>query len=92
MKLSREEAKQVLINVASLLKDGTKFMKAEHEQQFRKAYEMAIEALSQDEPLTMTDGTLFIDVPDVTQVKRVIATETGTKFCRQFYMDGKGNE
>ena len=41
------------------------------------------------EPLTMTDGTLFIDVPDVTQVKRVIATETGTKFCRQFYMDAQ---
>ena len=37
----------------------------------------------------MTDGTMFIDVPDVTQIKRVIATETGTKFCRTFYMDGK---
>lgn len=45
--MKREEAAQVLKNVAFMLKDGTRFMKFEHEQEFREAYEMAIKALEQ---------------------------------------------
>ena len=33
------------------------------------------------------DGTLWITVPDIKQVKRVIVDEEKSKFCRQFYME-----
>lgn len=33
------------------------------------------------------DGTLWITVPDIEQVTRVIVDEEKSKFCRQFYMD-----
>ena len=45
--MTREEAIIILKNTASLLRDGTRYMKPEHEKQFREAYEMAIEALEQ---------------------------------------------
>ena len=35
------------------------------------------------------DGTLWITVPDIKQVKRVIVDEDKSKFCRQFYMDAQ---
>ena len=43
----REEALNVLMNVAPLLRDGTRFLGQEHEEQFHKAYEMAMDALRQ---------------------------------------------
>ena len=43
--MKKEEVVATLINSASLLHDGTRFMKIEHEKQFREAYEMAIDAL-----------------------------------------------
>ena len=33
------------------------------------------------------DGTLWITVPDIKQVKRVIVDEEKSKFCRQFYLE-----
>ena len=33
------------------------------------------------------DGTLWITVPDIKQVKRVIVDEEKSKLCRQFYME-----
>ena len=33
------------------------------------------------------DGTLWITVPDIERVKRVIVDEDKSKFCRQFYME-----
>ena len=47
--MTREGAIITLTNVASLLRDGTRYMKPEHEKQFREAYEMAIKALEQPE-------------------------------------------
>ena len=35
------------------------------------------------------DGTLWITVPDIERVKRVIVDEDKSKFCRQFYMDAQ---
>lgn len=35
------------------------------------------------------DGTLWITITDIEQVKRVIVDEEKSKFCRQFYMDAK---
>ena len=35
------------------------------------------------------DGTLWITVPDIEQVTRVIVDEEKSKFCRQFYMDAQ---
>ena len=35
------------------------------------------------------DGTLWITVPDIERVTRVIVDEDKSKFCRQFYMDAK---
>ena len=48
--MTREKSVIVLQNCASMLHDGTRFLKPEHVQQFREAYEMAIEALKQPEP------------------------------------------
>lgn len=47
--MNREDAIITLTNTASLLRDGTRYMKPEHEKQFREAYEMAIKALEQPE-------------------------------------------
>ena len=47
--MTREEAIIILTNTASLLRDGTRYMKPEHEKQFREAYEIAIKALEQPE-------------------------------------------
>lgn len=47
--MTREEAIIILTNTAFLLRDGTRYMKLEHEKQFREAYEMAIKALEQPE-------------------------------------------
>ena len=47
--MTNEEAANVLRNLASSLHDGTRFLKPEHEQEFRRAYEMAIFALEQPE-------------------------------------------
>lgn len=47
--MTREEAIIILTNMAFLLRDGTRYMKLEHEKQFREAYEMAIKALEQPE-------------------------------------------
>lgn len=47
--MTREEAIITLTNTASLLRDGTRYMKPEHEKQFREAYEMAIKALEQEQ-------------------------------------------
>lgn len=44
--MNREDAIITLTNTASLLRDGTGYMKPEHEKQFREAYEMAIKALT----------------------------------------------
>lgn len=44
--MNREDAIITLTNTASLLRDGTRHMKPEHEKQFREAYEMAIKALT----------------------------------------------
>ena len=35
------------------------------------------------------DGTLWVTVPDIEQVTRVIVDENKSKFCRQFYMDAQ---
>lgn len=35
------------------------------------------------------DGTLWITVPDIGRVTRVIVDEEKSKFCRQFYMDAQ---
>lgn len=43
--MTNEKAHNILENYAFYLKDGTKYMKPEQEQQFRQAYEMAIAAL-----------------------------------------------
>lgn len=43
--MTNEEAIIVLENCAFMLKDGTRFMKPEHEAQFREAYGMGIKAL-----------------------------------------------
>ena len=48
--MTREKSVIVLQNCASMLHDGTRFMKPEHVQEFREAYEMAIKALKQPEP------------------------------------------
>lgn len=47
--MTREEAIITLKNTAALLRDGTQYIKPEHEKQFREAYEMAIKALEQPE-------------------------------------------
>ena len=47
--MTREEAAIVLRNLASGLHDGTRFLKPEHEHQFRHAYDIAIAALKQPE-------------------------------------------
>lgn len=47
--MTREEAIITLTNTASLLRDGTRYMKSEHEKQFREAYDMAIKALEQEQ-------------------------------------------
>lgn len=49
--MTNEEASTVLKNSASTLKDGIKFLKEPHQNQFKEAYEMAIQALeAQAEP------------------------------------------
>lgn len=45
--MTNEEASTVLKNSASTLKDGIKFLKEPHQNQFKEAYEMAIQALEQ---------------------------------------------
>lgn len=47
--MNREDAIITLTNTASILRDGTRYMKPEHEKQFREAYEMALKALEQQE-------------------------------------------
>jgi len=53
--MTREEAIITLTNTASLLRDGTRYMKLEHEKQFREALDMAIKALEQEQQ------DLFVD-------------------------------
>ena len=58
--MTREEAGMVLKNTAFMLKDGTKYMKDEHIQQFHEAYEMAISVLV-DTPINIP---IVIDCKD----------------------------
>ena len=61
--MTREEAIIILTNTASLLRDGTKYFKPEHEKQFREAYEMAIKALEEPEQ-RWTPCSNTVDIPD----------------------------
>ena len=45
--------------------------------------------LPQPEQHIDTDGTLWITVSDIKQVKRVIVDEEKSKFCKQFYQDAQ---
>ena len=44
---------ETLKNCASMLADGIKYMKEEHQKQFKEAYEKAIKALEQSEWITV---------------------------------------
>ena len=48
--MTNEEAKTVLINCATFIKDGFRYMKEEHQEQFKEAYRMATEALEKQIP------------------------------------------
>ena len=64
--MTREEAIITLTNTASLLRDGTRYMKPEHEKQFREAYEMAIKALEQEQRwIPCTPDTMPDDLEEV---------------------------
>ena len=52
-----------------------------------KATEVPNTPLAQPAQHIDADGTLWITVPDIKQVKRVIVDEEKSKFCRQFYME-----
>lgn len=59
--MNREDAIITLTNTASLLRDGTRYMKPEHEKQFRESYEMAIKALEPCEETDKCEGCAFED-------------------------------
>lgn len=59
--MNREEAIITLTNTASLLRDGTRYMKPEHERQFREAYEMAIKALQPEQLQDKCEGCYYKD-------------------------------
>ena len=64
--MTREEAIITLTNTASLLRDGTRYMKSEHEKQFREAYEMAIKSLEQEQrSIPCTPDTMPDDLAEV---------------------------
>jgi len=48
--MTNEEAKTVLINCTTFIKDGFRFMKEEHQEQFKEAYRVAIQALEKQIP------------------------------------------
>lgn len=64
--MTNEEAIIVLENCAFMLKDGTRFMKPEHEAQFREAYGMGIKALERK---------------DVVYCKYCVKSEHGYRNC-----------
>jgi len=53
--MTNEEASTVLKNSASTLKDGIKFLKEPHQNQFKEAYEMAIQALEQTQWISCSE-------------------------------------
>lgn len=48
--MTNEEAKTVLINSTTFIKDGFRFMKEEHQEQFKEAYRVALQALEKQIP------------------------------------------
>ena len=54
-----------------------------------KATEVPNTPLAQPEQHIDADGTLWITVPDIGRVTRVIVDEEKSKFCRQFYLEEK---
>lgn len=48
--MTNEEAKTVLINCTTFIKDSFRYMKEEHQEQFKEAYRMAIQALEKQIP------------------------------------------
>ena len=48
--MTNEEAKTILVNCTTFIKDCFKYMKDEHVEQFKEAYRIAIEALEKQTP------------------------------------------
>ena len=74
-----EKAIITLKNTAFLLRDGTRYMKPEHEKQFREAYEMAIKALEHEREIAY----LINPTPygECSKYGQLIDSRDGFDFC-----------
>lgn len=74
--MTNEEASTVLKNSASTLKDGIKFLKEPHQNQFKEAYEMAIQALEYDDVAYHEEhGEVIVDKDVWEDAKRALEQE-----------------